>query len=70
MVPNMSGIDRSIRILAAVVAVVVAFAFGAWTALGIILFIVAAVLLLTSLVGFCPLYAVLGISTCARTATR
>ena len=32
--------------------------------LGIVLFVVAAVMLVTAAVGFCPLYRLFGISTC------
>ena len=60
---NESPIDRIIRLVIAVAAVVVAFLVGPSTVLGIILFVVAAVMLLTAAVGFCPIYRMLGIST-------
>ena len=56
MSPNMSGLDRGLRALAALAAIVVAVAIGAGSAAGIVLFALAAVLLATSAVGFCPLY--------------
>jgi len=34
--------------------------------LGIVLLVAAAIFVLTSLVGFCPLYAPFGISTCKK----
>jgi hypothetical protein len=66
MKTNMGNIDRTIRVLFAFL-----FAFlyfqgiisGAW---GIGLLIVSAIFSLTSLVSFCPMYAVFGISTCKR----
>ncbi|MCX8051274.1 MAG: DUF2892 domain-containing protein [Chlorobi bacterium] len=64
MKANMSTADRWIRIA---IAVLVAIGIATGTLTGgwaIGLGIVAVVLLLTSLVSFCPLYAVLGISTC------
>ncbi|MDP2288331.1 MAG: DUF2892 domain-containing protein [Actinomycetota bacterium] len=60
---NESTVDRVIRVALATVAVVVALLVGAGTALGIILFVVAAILLITAAVGFCPLYRILGLRT-------
>ena len=41
----------------------VAFAVGAGSVLGIVLLVLAAVLLVTAAVGFCPLYRLLGLRT-------
>ncbi len=60
---NESKLDRGIRTVLGVVAVVVAFVVGAGTAPGIVLFVLAAILLVTAAVGFCPLYAVLRVRT-------
>ena len=60
---NVSNLDRLIRVAVAVVAVVGAVVVGASSVLGIVLFVVAAILLVTAAVGFCPLYRLLGIST-------
>jgi hypothetical protein len=56
MSPNMSSLDRGLRALVGLVVIVVAVAIGAGSFAGIVLFAVAAVLLATSAVGFCPLY--------------
>jgi Flp pilus assembly protein TadB len=56
MSPNMSSLDRGLRALVALAAVVVAVAIGAGSVAGVVLFVIAAVLLATSAVGFCPLY--------------
>jgi DUF2892 family protein len=56
MSPNMSSLDRGLRALVALVAIGVAVATGAGSVAGIALFALAAVLLATSAVGFCPLY--------------
>jgi Inner membrane protein YgaP-like, transmembrane domain len=56
MFPNMSSLDRGLRALVALVAVGVAVAAGAGSVAGVVLFALAAVLLATSAVGFCPLY--------------
>jgi hypothetical protein len=63
MSSNTSGIDRIILVTIAIAAVVGAFAVGAGSVLGIILFVVAAIMLVTAAVGFCPLYRLFGIST-------
>lgn len=63
MKTNMGGIDRSLRIiLAAVVAVLIYARLLTGTA-AVILGILAVVFAVTSLVGFCPLYLPLGITT-------
>lgn len=64
MSTNESPIDRVIRVVIAVAAVVVAFVVGASSVLGIILFVVAAIMIVTAATGFCPLYRVFGMSTC------
>jgi len=56
MHPNVSGLDRGLRALVALAAIVVAVAIGAGSVAGIVLFALAAVLLATSVVGFCALY--------------
>ena len=65
MKKNMGGADRSIRILLAAVLAYLYFSgivTGTW---GLVLVILGGVFVLTSLVGFCPLYAAVGINTCA-----
>lgn len=60
---NESPLDRAIRIVLGIAIAAVAVAgvvtgpvlYGAW--------IVAAILLVTGIVGFCPLYAILRVST-------
>ena len=55
---NMSLADRRIRgFVVAPVALVVAIVLGLGTVAGILLLVVAAVRVATSVAGFCPLYA-------------
>jgi hypothetical protein len=61
---NVGSPDKIARIVAGVVAAVVAFMVGAGSALGLVLLLVAAVLIVTAVTGFCPLYRVFGVSTC------
>ncbi len=63
MKKNMGTIDKVIRILIAVVLVALYFMHVATGTLGIILLILAVILVLTSVISFCPLYWPFGIST-------
>jgi hypothetical protein len=63
MSPNMGTLDRVVRILIGVVALAIGVALGAGSVGGIVLFVFAGVMLATSAVGHCPLYAVFHIAT-------
>jgi hypothetical protein len=60
---NMSKFDRIIRIVLAAVLAFLYFSGIVTGTLGIILIVVAAVFLLTAIIGFCPLYTLLKFST-------
>jgi hypothetical protein len=64
MKKNMSMIDRSIRVIIAIVIAALYFTGTLTGTLGIVLLVLSGVFVLTSLVSFCPLYTLLGISTC------
>jgi hypothetical protein len=61
---NEGTLDRVLRAVLAVAAVIGAAAVGFTTAGGIALLVAAAILGVTAVAGFCPLYAVFGLSTC------
>ena len=63
MKKNVGSIDKVIRILIALVIIALFFTNIIVGTLGIILLIVAAILILTSLVSFCPIWMLLGLST-------
>jgi hypothetical protein len=63
MEKNIGKIDKTIRIIAALILAVLAVSGTISGALGVILIILAAVLLITAFVGSCPLYTLLKIST-------
>ena len=66
MKKNMGSVDKTIRILLAVLFVALYFTnvvTGTW---GIVLLVLAAIFVLTSLVSFCPLYPLFGMSTCKK----
>jgi hypothetical protein len=64
MKKNMGAADRTIRILIAIAIAVAYFTGMIGGALAIVLGIIAMVFVLTSLVGMCPIYSLLGISSC------
>ncbi len=64
MKKNMGNTDRIIRILLAVVFAVLYFTNTVTGTFGIVLLVLGAVFLLTSLISFCPLYPLVGINTC------
>ncbi len=65
---NMSNLDRGLRgFVVAPVAIILAIVLGAGSIAGILLFALAAVMLATSAVGFCPLYTLLRLNTRGRT---
>ncbi|HOT13366.1 MAG TPA: DUF2892 domain-containing protein [Bacteroidales bacterium] len=66
MKKNMGTIDKVIRILVAVIIAILFFTNIISGALGIVLLILAAVFVLTSLISFCPLYIPFGIDTCKK----
>ena len=64
MKTNVGNIDKVIRIALAIVFAVLYFTGTVTGTLGIILLVLGGVFLLTSLMGTCPLYSMMGISTC------
>ncbi len=63
MKKNMGQTDRIIRLIVAALIAVLYFTHMITGTLAVILGIVAVIFLVTSLIGFCPLYTLLGIST-------
>lgn len=61
----MSSTDKLIRVIIAVVFAALYFTNTVTGTLGIVLLVVGAVFVLTSIISFCPLYAIFGISTCS-----
>lgn len=60
---NMSNLDRIIRVVLAAVFAYLYFSGIVTGVFGIILLVLGGVFLVTSLIGFCPLYVPLKIST-------
>jgi hypothetical protein len=63
MVKNLGTVDRVVRLVAAVVIAVLYFTNVISGVVAIVLGILALILLVTSLIGFCPLYVPFKFST-------
>jgi Protein of unknown function (DUF2892) len=64
MKKNMGAADKIIRLIIAALIAVLYFTHVIEGTFGIIALALAGVFVLTSLVGFCPLYRLVGLSTC------
>ena len=64
MKKNMGATDKLVRIILAVIFAALYFTGTVTGTVGIVLLVLGAVFLATSLVSFCPLYTLLGINTC------
>ncbi|MFD1200193.1 DUF2892 domain-containing protein [Brucella gallinifaecis] len=65
MIKNIGQTERILRLIAGIAVAVIAWFYGGDGALlGYILWIIAAVLVLTSLFAVCPAYRLFGFSTC------
>jgi uncharacterized membrane protein YtjA (UPF0391 family) len=64
MKKNMGKADRIIRSVIALIVAALYFSGVITGTIGMVLLILAIVFVLTSLVSFCPLYTLFGISTC------
>lgn len=63
---NMGGFDRIARVIVAIVLAVLAYNGTLEGGLATGGYIVAAVFLITSLIGFCPAYRLMGMDTCGK----
>jgi hypothetical protein len=64
MKKNMGTTDRIIRLLIAAIAVFLYYNGTLTGTLGIVALVVAVIFTLTSVVSFCPIYRLVGMSTC------
>ena len=60
---NEGVLDRIVRITIAMVALLAGLALGVGSVVGIVLLVVAAIMFLTGVVGFCPLYTIFRLNT-------
>lgn len=66
MKKNMGTADRIIRLLVAALIAVLYYNGTLSGTLGVVLLVLALVFVLTSLLAFCPLYTLFGLSTCPK----
>lgn len=66
MKKNMGFADRLIRTIIALIIVVLFLMNYLPGTLGVVLMVIAGILVLTSLVSFCPLYTIFGFSTASK----
>ncbi len=66
----MGSTDRMIRLLAAAMIIFFYLNGTISATTGVILGIVAGIFILTSFIGFCPLYMPFGFSTCKKSSSR
>ena len=64
MKKNLGSTDKVIRYILAIVFILIALLGNINVVLRIVLFSASAVLIGTSLLSFCPLYAIVGLKTC------
>lgn len=65
---NMGKKDKMIRTILAIIFAVLYFTGTVQGTLGIILLILGGVFIASSTIGFCPLYTLFGMNTCAKSA--
>lgn len=64
MKKNMGMLDRSLRVLVAIVLAVLTYTGTITGNAAIAAWVVTAIFVLTSVVSFCPIYRIIGIDTC------
>jgi len=64
MKKNVGSIDKIIRYIIAIIAIYVAYTGMVVSPWNYVLYGVAALMVLTALTGSCPLFSILGVSTC------
>jgi hypothetical protein len=64
MTKNVGNADRIVRVLLAITFAVLYFSGTITGTLGLVLVVLGGIFVATSLISWCPIYAVLGIKTC------
>ena len=66
MKKNMGTVDRAVRIIIGLIIAGLYYTNVISGTVGIVLLVFAVIFILTSLISVCPLYSILGISTCKK----
>lgn len=70
MKTNMGSLDKAIRIVLAIVFALLYITKLVEGTVGIVLLAIGGVFLLTSIISFCPLYTILGLSSAKSTSKK
>jgi hypothetical protein len=62
----MSNSDRIVILLVSAVVAILYFTNVITGTLGLVLLIIAGIFVLTGLIGFCPVYTLIGVNTCSK----
>lgn len=65
MKKNMSTADRIIRIIISAIFAILYFTGTVTGTIGLLLMVLAVIFTFTSIVSWCPIYAIFGLSTCS-----
>lgn len=63
---NIGKVDKTIRIIMAIILMIIPFLIEFTTFEKVIVYIIAAIILATCVIGVCPLYIPFKINTCAK----
>lgn len=66
MTNNMGSTDKLIRIIVAIIFAALYFTGTVTGTLGIVLLALGGIFVLTSVISFCPIYAIIGVNTCPK----
>jgi hypothetical protein len=66
MKANMGSLDKAIRVIFAIVVAMLYITKTVDGTAGLVLLVLGGIFLLTSIISFCPLYAITGINTCKK----
>ncbi|MDA0178633.1 hypothetical protein C7H62_1762 [Mesoflavibacter sp. HG96] len=63
---NMGALDKSLRVLTAIIIAILYFLNVIEGTIAYILMVIAIIFLITSFINFCPIYSLIGINTCRK----
>ncbi len=66
MKKNMGNTDRTLRVIVAIVFAALYFTGSVTGTFGMVLVVLGGIFLATSMISFCPLYALAGMNTCEK----
>ena len=66
MTNNMGSTDKLIRIIVAIIFAALYFTGTVTGTLGMVLLALGGIFVLTSVISFCPIYAIIGVNTCPK----